>query len=258
MYKLYHNNTYRCPALIPQYDDCCNYYMDRGLHVEGKLFDDVGMVSPIIGDLKQSVRSEDFEGWLICNGQAISRTVYQDLYALIGDTFGNGDGVTTFNLPDVRGRVIGSVGASSISAPTHCTGEQVGFETHTLTIPELPEHNHGVNDPQHNHGITDNGHSHTYLGVNSQGVASGLDNAAENSPRPVEATSNQVTNISINNALTNISILNTGNNVAHNNMQPTIFLGNTFMYGGVKNPETASNLPRCSNTYVIQSPCNFD
>jgi microcystin-dependent protein len=228
--------------------------MDRGLHVEGKLFDDVGMVSPIIGDLKQSVRSDDFEGWLVCNGQAVSRTTYADLFALIGETFGSGNGTTTFNLPDTRGRVIGSAGSST--AGFHCTGELVGEETHTLSIPEMPEHNHGVTDPTHNHGITDPGHNHTYFGVNSQGVASGLDNAAENSPRPVETTSTSTTGITINNAATGISINYTGGSLPHNNMQPTIFLGNTFIYGGVKNPSTASN-PPCSNTYVIESPCGL-
>lgn len=233
MYKLYHNNTYRCPALIPQYDDCCNYYMDRGLHVEGKLFDDVGMVSPIIGDLKQSVRSEDFEGWLICNGQAISRTIYQDLYALIGDTFGAGDGVTTFNLPDVRGRVIGSVGASSISAPTHCTGEQVGFETHTLTIPEIPSHSHGTNSNAPSIGLVQRTGSNTAVEFDGSLGELDLINAA------------------------NLTINSTGGSQAHNNMQPTIFLGNTFMYSGVKNPQTASNQP-CSNIYTIESPCNLN
>lgn len=45
-------------------------------------------------------------GWLNCDGSAVSRTTYADLYAVIGDKFGNGDGVTTFNLPDFRGRFL--------------------------------------------------------------------------------------------------------------------------------------------------------
>ncbi|ADL53204.1 phage tail protein [Clostridium cellulovorans] len=49
------------------------------------------------------------QGWLICDGSAVSRETYANLYTAIGTTYGNGDGTTTFNLPDMRGRVpIGS------------------------------------------------------------------------------------------------------------------------------------------------------
>ncbi len=105
MYRLYHNNRDRCPALIPVFDECCNYYMDRGLHVEGKLFDEVGMVSAEIGDIKMSVREDNYEGWLVCDGRAISRETYSALFALIGTTFGSGNGLTTFNLPNGKGRI---------------------------------------------------------------------------------------------------------------------------------------------------------
>lgn len=45
-------------------------------------------------------------GWLICDGTAISRSTYSELFAIVGTTYGSGDGSTTFNLPDLRGRVI--------------------------------------------------------------------------------------------------------------------------------------------------------
>src|SRR5699024_9741731 len=45
-------------------------------------------------------------GWLKCNGRAVSRTIYADLFAAIGTSFGNGDGSTTFNLPDFRGEFL--------------------------------------------------------------------------------------------------------------------------------------------------------
>ena len=57
-----------------------------------------------VGDFKFSYRSS-LTGWLLCNGAAISRTTYADLYAIIGTKFGTGDGSTTFNLPDMRGRM---------------------------------------------------------------------------------------------------------------------------------------------------------
>ena len=87
MYSLYHDNRNKCSSLIPHFDECCNYYMDKGLHVDGKLFDEVGLVSSIVGDLKMSVRSTDYEGWLVCDGRSISRTDYSALFALIGTSF---------------------------------------------------------------------------------------------------------------------------------------------------------------------------
>ena len=58
----------------------------------------------VTGDFKFSYRSS-VTGWLLCNGAAVSRTTYADLYAVIGTKFGTGDGSTTFNLPDMRGKV---------------------------------------------------------------------------------------------------------------------------------------------------------
>lgn len=53
-----------------------------------------------VGDLKQSLLTANHGNWILCDGQAISRTDYADLFDLIGTTYGSGDGVTTFNVPD--------------------------------------------------------------------------------------------------------------------------------------------------------------
>ena len=80
-------------------------------------------------------------GYLECDGSAISRTTYSGLFAVIGTTWGAGDGSTTFNLPDLRGRApIGAGTGSGLTARTlAATG---GAETHTLTESEMPSHQH--------------------------------------------------------------------------------------------------------------------
>ena len=86
------------------------------------------------------------ENYLFCDGSAVSRTTYATLYAVIGDTFGAGDGSSTFNLPDLSGRV--PLGVSQ----AHALGSTGGSETVTLTEQELPAHVHEV--PQHGHADT--------------------------------------------------------------------------------------------------------
>jgi microcystin-dependent protein len=78
--------------------------------------------------------------WLICNGAAVSRNTYSSLFAAIGTVYGAGDGTTTFNLPDLRGRV--AVGLDSTQTEFDTLGESGGAKTHTLTIAEMPSHTH--------------------------------------------------------------------------------------------------------------------
>lgn len=75
-------------------------------------------------------------GWLLCDGTAISRTTYKDLFDVVGTQFGVGDGSTTFNLPDLQAKF--PRGATA-SADAGATG---GEDTHILTTAELPSHSH--------------------------------------------------------------------------------------------------------------------
>jgi microcystin-dependent protein len=73
-------------------------------------------------------------GWLLCNGAAVSRTTYADLFAVIGTTFGTGDGSTTFNIPDFRGRVPAGVDEGTFTS----LGTTLGEENVTLTEAQVP------------------------------------------------------------------------------------------------------------------------
>lgn len=94
-------------------------------------------------------------GWLICDGRTVSRTTYAELFALISTAFNTGgEAGTDYRLPDLRGRAI--VGMDNISALrgsantivgtwADSLGGKSGFETHQLTIAEMPSHTHGIN-----------------------------------------------------------------------------------------------------------------
>lgn len=91
-----------------------------------------------IGDIKMFAGAAAPQKWLICDGSAIRRDTYSALFTVIGTTYGEGNGETTFNLPDLRGRV--GLGVSS----DHALGSRGGSETHTLQTSELPAHNHEI------------------------------------------------------------------------------------------------------------------
>ncbi|QSW88747.1 phage tail protein [Flavobacterium endoglycinae] len=79
-------------------------------------------------------------GWVFCNGSQLPISNYDALYALIGTTYG-GDGVTTFNIPDLRGRVPIGTGQGPGLSPI-VLGQVIGTESTTMTTNQMPAHNH--------------------------------------------------------------------------------------------------------------------
>ena len=114
------------------------------------------------GDLKTTANSTEYlttedQGWLRCDGSAVSRALFADLYEEIGDTFGAGDGETTFNVPNFEDKIMIGAGGS------YTLGQNVGFATKTLGVSNLPDHAHKTTVPY----ITMNGGGVIGLGNSS-------------------------------------------------------------------------------------------
>jgi microcystin-dependent protein len=156
----------------------------------------IGGVLPYAGSSAPS-------GWLLCFGQAVSRATYAALFAIVGTTYGVGDGSTTFNLPDLRGRAVAGKDDMGGSAANRLTGTSGGVsgsnlgaaggdQQHTLTEAQMPAHAHRM-----------------YFGTETPESGSG-DNAIKNPSAVSGSTSSLTTTV--------------GGGGAHNNVQPTFIL----------------------------------
>ena len=112
-----------------------DYGTDRIELVSGGDTIPIGSVMPFAEVDSTSALMSD---WLLCDGRAVSRTVYSELFSLIGTIYGAGDGSTTFNLPDVKGRVI--VGQDETDDNFKTLGAKIGEKEVTLTIAQMPSH----------------------------------------------------------------------------------------------------------------------
>ncbi len=86
-------------------------------------------------------------GYALCDGSEVNRTTQAALFAVIGTTYGIGNGSSTFNLPDLRGRVVAGLGESLLGTTADELGDDNGLiadtKEHTLTIDQIPAHDHG-------------------------------------------------------------------------------------------------------------------
>lgn len=90
------------------------------------------------GTIISSIRTANYDNWLLCNGQAVSRTEYSELFNLIGINFGVGDGKTTFNVPDYRGKFLRGLGGNSESSMYITQKEGLPDHNHTLSFNSYP------------------------------------------------------------------------------------------------------------------------
>lgn len=127
-----------------------------------------------IGDIEPIGVANAPSGYLKCDGSAVSRATYADLFAVIGTTFGAGNGSTTFNLPDMRAAT--ARGASGTLARGTATVGQVGTHTHTATSAAGNSHTHtGTTASGGGHGHTATSSSagaHTHSGSGTSGTQS--------------------------------------------------------------------------------------
>ena len=183
---------------------------------------------PTVGDTKTSVISNDHMGWLKCDGRSVAVADFEFLFNVIGYSFGgSGD---NFNLPNAAGRVPGVVGTgtdTNASTYTIALGSTIGEYQHTLTIAEMPTHNHGVTDPGHTHS-----NSGTNNAVAGLAIKNGAATATATDSSPGEINLNTLSSLVIYPSTTGITINNTGGSNPHNNIQPTIGMGNMFIYCG--------------------------
>ena len=177
----------------------------RSVYATGNYYLNNNILIPA-GTVIQSAANNVPDGWLNCDGSSLSTSTYSHLFGAIGYTYGgSGD---NFNLPDLRGRAC--VGAGQGAFLTDRTlGSIGGSETHTLSVNEMPSHNHEITDP---------GHSHTWNnGLEGDDSGNGGSNAE------YTRIGGSVTGV-IANATTGIQVNNRGGGEPHNNMQPFLAL----------------------------------
>lgn len=168
----------------------------------GVLYDWVGSTAPV--------------NHMLCYGQAVSRVTYADLFIVIGTAFGTGDGSTTFNLPDFRGRVsagkdnMGGTAAGRLTSPVVGTtlGATGGAQSHVLTDGQMPSHQHS--------GSTSVAGAHSHALRVGGGGPGGVAGATGSDPNSFTSTDGNHTHT----FTTDIR----GSDQAHPNVQPTIIL----------------------------------
>jgi microcystin-dependent protein len=216
----------------------------------GTVWDTVYPIVPA-GTMTQFAGASAPTGYLLCNGDPVSRTTYSRLYTALGGSgspYGQGNGSTTFNVPDLRGRAPvgagtgaqnGASGTGAISLGTSLSirarGEWFGGESHSLSESEIPAHNHTatVSDSGHGHTVNQSnagGHTSTNVhpsGSNTNGGTFGyymVNHSNQFGTLGQSAIGDHGHSVSVNTNTTGVtvSIANKGGGGSHNNVQPSL------------------------------------
>lgn len=161
------------------------------------------------GTMIQSASINEPDGWLLCDGRALLKSLYSNLFGVIGHTYGGvyGDSDLSFNIPDLRGRIpVGAGTGSGLS--TRNLGSVGGEESHMLTVNEMPSHSHTSNAVGGTIGLITSNEENT--------ASSGLDRT--------------IGEPNLFNSIPALSINSTGNSAAHNNMQPFVVINYFIKY----------------------------
>jgi microcystin-dependent protein len=210
----------------------------------------------IVGDTKMSVINNDHLGWLMCDGRTLNVNDYYLLWRVVGYSFGSNGTSNTFKLPNAAGRVPGVVGTGSdVNASTFTVslGDRVGEYVHTLTIPEMPTHNHGMSnapsDAQPNNTSTSiaglHAHNYTTYENSDRGYVAATDNDGILAGTQTLATTSNGDHFH--------TIYAAGGSNAHNNVQPMIGLGNMFIFSGKYMAPSDATTPFAGYPYLSNS-----
>lgn len=206
-------------------------------------------------------------GWLLCNGQAISRTQYLNLFRIIGTVWGVGDGTNTFNVPNLvgsfarGGAVPGAIGGNDSTTlavdnlPPHTHTTVAAAHTHVVNdaghIHAVTDagHVHVVTDPGHVHTVTDPGHVHVALVADSNvtvGIVAGGVIAGNIASATTGITvDSEVTGITVDNEVTGVSIDNEVTGITLGSTDTSINVGSTG------SGDSFSNLPKYATLLML-------
>jgi microcystin-dependent protein len=150
---------------------------------------------PLLGEIKMFAGNFAPRGWAFCDGQLLPIAQNTALFSILGTTYG-GDGRTTFGLPDLRSRVALHAG-NGPGLPGQTLGAEGGSETNSLTIAQMPSHNHVVSIGSAEEGTTEDPNGNFVAGTGTLSFSTTTDGA-----------------------MAAPTVSNTGSNQPVNNMQP--------------------------------------
>ena len=178
-------------------------------------------MDPLMGQITLFAGNFAPRNWAFCDGQLLAISQNSALFSILGTTYG-GDGRTTFALPDLRGRAPIHAGTGP-GLSNRQLGSRSGEEYHTLSIIEMPSHNHLATSASKLRGLNSNGDDN--IVAPGASLAGGAEIYNTSSAPNTELNDGSV--------ITTTNILNQGGNQGHNNMQPYLTINYIIALVGI-------------------------